>query len=30
VTFALGGSIALASTTAEGVYAGTFNVTVDY
>lgn len=30
VTFALGGSITVNSTTAEGVYAGTFNVTVDY
>ena len=30
VIFGLGGSIVLASTTAEGVYAGTFNVTVDY
>ena len=29
-TFALGGSITLNSTTAGGVYAGTFNVTVDY
>ena len=30
VAFTLGGSIILNSTTAEGVYAGTFNVTVDY
>lgn len=30
VTFPLGGSIALSSTTAGGVYVGTFNVTVDY
>ena len=30
VVFALGGSINLSSTTADGVYAGTFNVTVDY
>lgn len=30
VIFSLGGSIDLASDTAEGVYAGTFNVTVDY
>ena len=30
VTFPLGGSIALSSTTAEGNYTGTFNVTVDY
>ena len=30
VPFSLGGSINLNSTTAEGVYAGTFNVTVDY
>ena len=30
VAFALGGSINLSSTTADGVYAGTFNVTVDY
>ena len=30
VVFALGGSITLSSTTADGVYAGTFNVTVDY
>ena len=30
VAFSLGGSINLNSTTAEGVYAGTFNVTVDY
>jgi hypothetical protein len=28
--FALGGSISLGSTTAGGVYAGVFNVTVDY
>jgi spore coat protein U-like protein len=28
--FALGGSISLSSSTAPGVYAGTFNVTVDY
>lgn len=28
--FSLGGSIALSSTTAGGVYVGTFNVTVDY
>lgn len=28
--FSLGGSINLSSTTAGGVYAGTFNVTVDY
>jgi hypothetical protein len=28
--FSLGGSIALSSTTAGGVYTGTFNVTVDY
>jgi hypothetical protein len=28
--FALGGSISLSSTTAGGVYAGVFNVTVDY
>ena len=28
--FSLGGSIGLSSTTAGGVYAGTFNVTVDY
>lgn len=28
--FNLGGSIALSSSTAEGVYVGTFNVTVDY
>lgn len=28
--FALGGSISLSSTTAGGVYSGTFNVTVDY
>ena len=30
VNFSLGGSIILNSTTAGGVYAGTFNVTVDY
>jgi hypothetical protein len=30
VTFSLGGSINLSSTTPSGVYAGTFNVTVDY
>ena len=30
VIFALGGSINLTSATADGVYAGTFNVTVDY
>jgi hypothetical protein len=30
VIFALGGSINVSSTTADGVYAGTFNVTVDY
>jgi hypothetical protein len=29
-TFDLGGSIALSSTTATGLYQGTFNVTVDY
>jgi Domain of unknown function (DUF4402) len=29
-TFSLGGSIALSSTTPDGVYSGTFNVTVDY
>ena len=28
--FNLGGSITVASTTADGVYSGTFNVTVDY
>jgi len=28
--FSLGGSVNLSSTTAGGVYAGTFNVTVDY
>ena len=28
--FSLGGSIALGSSTAGGVYVGTFNVTVDY
>jgi hypothetical protein len=28
--FSLGGSISLSSTTAGGVYSGTFNVTVDY
>ena len=30
VNFSLGGSITLSSTTAAGVYTGTFNVTVDY
>ena len=30
VDFSLGGSISLSSSTAGGVYAGTFNVTVDY
>lgn len=30
VNFSLGGSITLSSTTAGGVYSGTFNVTVDY
>jgi hypothetical protein len=30
VTFSLGGSISLSSSTAGGVYAGTFNVTADY
>lgn len=30
VDFALGGSISLSSSTAGGVYSGTFNVTVDY
>src|SRR3954469_17182328 len=30
VTFALGGTITLSSTTATGDYRGTFNVTVDY
>lgn len=30
VTFSIGGSITLASTTAAGTYVGTFNVTVDY
>ena len=30
VNFSLGGSINLSSTTAGGVYSGTFNVTVDY
>lgn len=30
VDFSLGGAISLSSTTATGVYAGTFNVTVDY
>ena len=30
VNFSLGGSIAVNSTTADGVYTGTFNVTVDY
>lgn len=29
-TFNLGGSIAVSSTTADGLYVGTFNVTVDY
>lgn len=29
-TFSLGGSITLSSTTAGGLYTGTFNVTVDY
>ena len=29
-TFSLGGSITLSSTTPDGVYSGTFNVTVDY
>ena len=29
-TFSLGGSITLDSTVADGLYAGTFNVTVDY
>jgi len=28
--FDLGGSITVASTTGDGVYSGTFNVTVDY
>ena len=28
--FAIGGSITLASTTPDGVYSGTFNVTADY
>jgi len=30
VNFDLGGSITVASTTGDGVYSGTFNVTVDY
>ena len=30
LTFDLGGQITVASTTADGVYAGTFNVTVNY
>ena len=30
IDFPLGGSISLSSTTAGGVYSGTFNVTVDY
>ena len=30
VDFSLGGSISLSSTTAAGVYAGTFNVAIDY
>lgn len=30
ITFGVGGSIALSSTTAEGSYSGTFDVTVDY
>lgn len=30
VDFSLGGAVTLSSTTATGVYAGTFNVTVDY
>lgn len=30
LTFGLGGSISVASTTTDGVYLGTFNVTVDY
>lgn len=30
ITFPLGGSITVSSTTAGGVYRGTFNVTVDY
>jgi hypothetical protein len=30
ITFAIGGSIVLSSTTADGTYSGTFNVTVDY
>jgi hypothetical protein len=30
VDFAIGGSITLASTTPDGVYTGTFNVTADY
>lgn len=28
--FSLGGSVSVSSTTADGVYSGTFNVTVDY
>jgi spore coat protein U-like protein len=30
VDFSLGGSISLSSTTSDGTYAGTINVTVDY
>jgi hypothetical protein len=30
VTFSIGGSIVLASTTPDGVYSGTFAVTADY
>lgn len=30
ITFGIGGSIALSSTTAQGSYSGTFDVTVDY
>ncbi|HEV2595126.1 MAG TPA: DUF4402 domain-containing protein [Sphingomicrobium sp.] len=30
LTFSIGGSVTLASTTAAGTYVGTFNVTVDY
>jgi hypothetical protein len=30
INFAIGGAITLNSTTAEGTYSGTFNVTVDY
>lgn len=30
VNFSIGGSVAIASTTAAGTYVGTFNVTVDY